>query len=216
MIKRVWAIVLLSTLWVCLPVLAASIDADDAAAVLESLGLSPKDKRSITTPLFEFSPFSANNRTVVPGFADPLGMGVDPELRIFSGRVQFMDLLGNYNAAKPNETVDIKLPQGALKGINLLDNFIAVYLSYNGRAFDSSLLNLQTAEVIERNGLPVTSETSPLTLAGFGSVADHLKPYSRHWTRCTAKDKRERALAKAIKSGRGPGSVPAASQCYDI
>jgi len=213
---KVYAIVSLFCLWASAPVHAASIDLENAAAALDSRGLSAEDKRFITAPLFEFSPFSANNQTVVPGFADPLGTGIDPGLKIFSGKVHYMDLLGNFDVAKANDTDEIELPAGALQGINPLDNFLSLYLSYNGRAYDSALLDLDSAEVTERNGLPVTRETSPLSLAGYGSVSENLRPVSLHWTRCPGKDKREHSMAEAMQRFRPPCSVPGVCTCYVI
>jgi len=203
-------------LTVSVPAWSGSIDPGNMAAILEVRGLSPQDKRIITEPLFDFSPFSANSKTIVPGFADPLGTGVDPGLRIFSGKVHFMDLLGNFRVKKAGEVPEIELPPDALKGINLLDNFLAVYLSYNGRAYDRSILNLGGATVVERDGLPVTAETSPLSLAGYGSVSEHLKPLTLHWTRCPGKDKRLASMEKSLKRGQWPCAPPAVCQCYVI
>ncbi len=197
-----------------LPAPAAAIGPNDPTAILELLGLSSHDKRLVTAPLFEFSPFYATNDTTVPGLGDPLGAGVDPGLRVFGGAVQFMDLLGNFNAAKAANTEEVELPPGALNGINLLDNFIAVYLAYNGRAYDKSIWNLRTAEVEDRNGLPVTAEASPLSLAGYGSVAEHLQPYLQPWTRCAAKEKRYLEMNDAKKRGGWVCTVPAVCQCY--
>ena len=199
-----------------LVVSSASIEPGDTAAVLELHGLSQKDKRIITAPLFDFSPFSADNKTIVPGFADPLGAGVDPGLRVFSGKVHFMDILGNFRAKQTDGIADVELPPDALKGIDLLDNFLAVYLSYDGRAYDRSILNIAGAEVTERNGLPVTAETSPLSLAGYGSVSENLQPRSLHWTRCPDKEKRLRSMEKSIKRQQWPCAVPAVCQCYVI
>jgi hypothetical protein len=125
-----------------------------------------------------------------------------------------MDLLGNYQDSKFRDYSDFELPPDALQGIDLLDDLSAMYLSYDGRAFDSSLFNLQSTQVIERNGLPVTSETSPLSLSGFGSVSDNFNPFSVPWSRCPSQDKRTRTMAQSIKLGRGPCSAPGACQCY--
>jgi hypothetical protein len=176
--------------------------------------MSSQDRRFITALLFDFSPFTANNQTIVPGFADPLGTGVDPGLRIFGGRVFFMDLLGNFTIFRLADTAEIELPPEVLHGINLLDDLTSMYLSYDGRAFDKSLFNLQTSAVIERNGLPVTSETSPLSLSGFGSVSDNFNPINVHWTRCPSQEKREHAMAESIRHGRSPCSAPGVCQCY--
>lgn len=214
MFGRSCYLVVLLCMLVTTPAFAATIGPNDPTAMLELLGLSPKDKRLLTAPLFTFSPFSATNDTVVPGVADPLGTGVDPQLKVFGGTVQFMDLLGNFNASTGGSAADVELPPGALNGINLLDNFIAVYLSYNGRAFDKSIWNLQGEEVIDRHGLPVTSETSPLTLAGYGSVAENLQPYLKTWNNCGGKAKRHRMMVDSLKRGGWVCTVPAVCVCY--
>jgi hypothetical protein len=217
MTRKFCAIISLLGLFVSVPALAASIDPNDPTAVLESKGLSRQDKRFIIAPLFDFSPFSANQQQIVPGFADPLGTGVDPGLRIFSGKVHFMDLLGNFKVAKTGADTEVELPADTLQGINILDNSLALYLSYNGRAYDKSILNLRAAEVVERNGLLVTSETSPLSLAGFGQVSENLfNPLTLHWTRCPAREKREHNMKEALKRRQWPCSVPAVCQCYVI
>ncbi len=182
--------------------------------MLEPLAMSAQDQRFISALLFDFSPFTADNHTIVQGFADPLGTGVDPGLRIFGGKVYFMDLLGNFTAFTLADTAEIELPTGALQGIDLLDDVTSMYLSYDGRAFDKSLFNLQTAEVIQRNGLPVTSETSPLSLSGYGYVSDNFNPFNLHWTNCPSQEKRKRSIAESIEKGRPPCSAPGACVCY--
>ena len=156
MAKPIKLLAALFSLWISAFVFSASVDSDDVAAIRELRGLSPHDKRSITAPLVEFSPFTADNKTVVPGFADPLGSGIDPGLKVFSGKVQFMDLLGFFRVQPSDAVAEVELPPGALKGIDLLDDFLAVYLSYNGRAYDGSILNITDDPVVERDGLPVT------------------------------------------------------------
>lgn len=176
--------------------------------------MSSQDRRFSTSLLFDFSPFTANDQSIVPGFADPLGMGIDPGLTVFSGSVNYMDLLGNFSISKLSDVEEIELPPGALQDIDLLDNMTSVYFAYDGRAFDKSLFNLQTAEIIERNGLPVTSETSPLSLSGFGFVSDNFNPFNVHWTNCPSQDKRKQSMTESIKLGRAPCSAPGACQCY--
>jgi hypothetical protein len=197
-----------------MPAAATPITAGDRSANLEPLAMSAQDRRFNTALLFDFSPFTANNQTIIQGFADPLGTGVDPGLRVFAGKVNFMDLLGYFTIMKAADTVEIELPPEALHGIKLLDDLTSIYLSSDGRATDKSLFNLQTAEVIERNGLPITSETSPLSLSGYGSVSENLGPLNVHWTNCPSQEKRERLMAKAIKAGQHPCSVPGACVCF--
>lgn len=214
MFRSFRAIVTPLCIWMSVHSHATPISSGDASAVLEPPAMSAQDRRFIAAQLFDFSPFTADNVTIVQGFADPLGTGVDPGLRIFAGRVYSMDLLGNFTAFKLPDTAEIELPTGALHDIKLLDDVTSMYLSYDGRAFDKSLFNLQAAEVIERNGLPVTSETSPLSLSGFGYVSDNFNPLNLHWTSCPSQDKRKRSIAESIEHGRAPCSTPGACVCF--
>ena len=214
--KGCLAIISLFCIALSLPGGAENIESGDSSAILELLGLSTKDKRLVTAPLFDFSPISASRHAAVPGFADPLGTGLEHGLNVFSGKVYFADLLGHFSDDNPDDADSKILAAESLKGIDLLDNYAEVYLSYNGRAFDRSLWNLQRADVTERNGLPVTSETSPLSLAGFGSVSEHVAPLRLHWTYCRSKDKRRRSMIQSMNKGRGPCSVPEACQCVTI
>jgi hypothetical protein len=182
--------------------------------MLEPRDMSPQDRRFATQLIFDFSPTNGSSLATVPGFEDPLGIGADSGLMIFGGRVYFRDLLGNFTLPTLHASTDFELPPDTLHGINLLDDVTSMYLSYEGRAFDKSLLNLQSAEIIERNGLPVTSETSPLSLSGFGIVAEKFDPFSVLWSHCPSQDKRERAMAESIKQGRAPCSAPGACMCY--
>lgn len=216
MFRPIYLLVFLFALVFSGPLSAASIDPDDTVAILELQGLSPKDKRIFTAPLFEFAPFFADNKTVVPGFADPLGAGVDPGLRVFSGKVHFMDVLGHFQTQEQDEIAAVELPPDALQGVDLLDNFLAVYLSYNGRAYDGSVLQLAGSQVVERNGLPVTAETSPLSLAGYGSISENQQPRALHWTRCPGMEKRLRSMTKSMRRMQWPCTVPAVCQCYVI
>jgi hypothetical protein len=210
------ASVALLCLWLGAPATATTIGPSDASTLLEPLAMSAQDNRFLSALLFDFSPYTAKSQTVVAGLVDPLGIGTDPALRVFNGEVYFMDLLGNFEISTLGDAEDFELPPGTLHGINLLDDIDSLYLSYDGRAFDTSLWNLETAEVIERNGLPVTSETSPLSLSGFGSVSEKLNPIVVLWNRCPSQDKREQAMTKSMKQGRGACSTPGACQCYGL
>jgi hypothetical protein len=207
-------IVTVLCLWVTIPAAATPVDVGDRSATLEPPAMSAQDRRFGTALLFDFSPLIANNRTTIQGFADPLGMGVDPALGVFDGKVKSIDLLGYFTIWQAADTADIELPPDALHGINPLDNLTSVYLPFEGRATDKSLFNLRAAEVIERNGLPITSETSPLSLSGYGSVSENLGPLNVHWTSCASQDKRKRSMAKAMKAGQHPCSVPGACVCF--
>jgi hypothetical protein len=144
----------------------------------------------LTAPLFDNAPFQANKEQIVPGFSDPLGTGVDPELRVFAGKVHFMDVLGDFDTEPGPNGTDEGLPPGTFKGLDLTEDLVSVITSGRQRGFDSSILNLKKAELTERHGLPVTTETSPLSLAGFGSVSEFFFPINTHWVQCSRRDRR--------------------------
>ena len=194
---------------------AESINPNSAPAMFEALGLATPEERTLSAPLFDFSPFSANSQTVVPGFADPLGTGIDPGLRVFNGSVQFMDLLGNFNMEEPDRTEGFEMPRGTLRSDDLLSHLLSRYLA-QGRAFDQSLLRIQDAEVTELDGMPVTNETSPLSLAGFGNVTDNQKPFFMHWTVCAAKEKRVESMEKARAKKKRACSAAGVCICSSI
>jgi len=146
------------------------------------------------SPVFEIAPFGAHGEGAIPGFADPLGIGADAELDAFSGSVYHMDLLGDFTLEHDKDVAASAVPADALKGLDYSENLLTPIFNGKRRAFDPSLLNVKTAEVKEFMGLPVTSETSPLSLAGFGLVSEYLRPVRYHWTRCPAVEKRARVL----------------------
>jgi hypothetical protein len=174
-----------------------------------------QSEQTATAPWFEFSPFSANNRTVVPGFADPLGTGVDPGLRIFDGRVLFMDLLGYFQTEEPDDTEVLEMPYGTLRADDFLGSLLSIHLARE-RAFDQSLLKIQDAEITERDGLPVTTETSPLSLAGFGNVTENQKPFFLHWTVCPAQEKRRASMEEAMDKKKRACTAPGVCICSSI
>lgn len=167
------------------------------------------------TPVFDNAPFAPPAKHAVPGFADPLGIGADQKLSVFSGVVQFMDLLGDFTLEHDKDLAAAALPPNALKGTDYRDNLLEGILTGKRRAFDPSLLNVKSGEVRELNGRPVTSETNPLSLAGFGVVSEYLKPIREHWTRCPAIEKRARVMQEV------PGKLqkkfqPRPSTCFPI
>jgi hypothetical protein len=134
-------------------------------------GRFSESERLSNAPLLEASPVPTNKSTTLPELFDPLGLGVESGLRIFSGNVHFMDLLANPGVDDPSESVAVELPPGTLRDINILDDMDSVYMSYDGRAFDkNTLMNIENVEIMDRKGVPVTSESSPVSLTGFGII----------------------------------------------
>jgi hypothetical protein len=175
-IKSIGNAVALSCLLLSISAPAAPVYPDNAAAITNPRNSLLADERNFTKPLLEASPVPADKPTSLPEFSDPLGMGVDDGLKVFDGYVGMMDLLTNPGVTNPDITAEIELPPGALRGIDILDDLESLYLFYNGRAFDSSVMELEGAKIVDRKGLPVTTDGSPISLTDFGIIdAGHKK-----------------------------------------
>lgn len=133
-----------------------------------------EDKRSFTMRLMKTAPLPTDKPTTVPELGDPLALGRDTGFNVFDGPVHHIDLLANPMMDDPDPS-DIELPPGSLRGIDILDDLDALFLSYDGRAFDKSVQDIENAEIIERKGVPITTEGTPLNLMGFGKVVSEGK-----------------------------------------
>ncbi|NND68304.1 MAG: hypothetical protein HKN19_12020 [Halioglobus sp.] len=200
-----------------LPASAYYIDTDDPSKVLRLRGASHIEISAVTAPLFEFAPFRASPRNRVHGFADPLGLGKDFGLRVFYGNVHYMDLLGEYEGLRVIDHVDVELPPGVVRGNQLITNYVERFFTGKVRAVDRSLYNLNHTDTRTRWGLPVTEETSPLSLAGFGSVSDFIRPMMRDWYHCHPAEieNRLRIMHKVPKKVRNKFKPPA-NYCFEI
>jgi hypothetical protein len=160
----------LLSLLVSIPLSATPIYPDTEATTIES-DSSPFERNPLVTiPLLEVSPVPTDKPTSLPDYSDPMDMGIDNWMSLFPGGVHFMDLLVIPKGANSTVAAEFELPPEALRGIDILDDLDSLYLSYDGRAFDDSILNLEAAEMTERRGLPVTTETAPVSLTDFGII----------------------------------------------
>ena len=128
------------------------------------------DEKSFTAPLLTMSPVPPDAAGSVPEFSDPLGLGFTTYLNPFDRNVHFMDMLAKPYIPAQAGILDIELLTGTLRDIDMLDDIDAFYYSYDGRAFDNAILDLQAAEIVEFNGVPRTREGAPLSIMGFGKV----------------------------------------------
>lgn len=184
------------------PYLESSADASNKQAILE-------------TPLFKNAPFAAPDNRSLPGFANPLGLGTDKSLKVFSGVVQFMDLLGDFTLEYDKDVVASALPPNALKGLDYRDDLLGDIFQGKRRAFDEYALDVRSTEVRQIEGRPVTSESSPLSLAGFGTVTEYLKPIREHWTRCPSVERRVRVMEDIPRQLRKKYQ-PRPSTCFPL
>lgn len=133
------------------------------------------DRRRFTMRLMENAALPLDRPVTVPELADPMALGRDTGLSIFDGRVHHIDLLANPVMDDP-DLADIELPPGSLRGIDILEDLKTLYLSYDGRAFDKSILDVKNAEMTEYRNVPHTTEGTPLSLMGFGNIVDNRRP----------------------------------------
>ena len=160
----------LLSLLVSIPLSATPIYPDTESVAIEP-GRAPYDKKPhITVPLLETSPVPTDKPTSLPDYSDPMDIGVDNWTSLFPGGAHYMDLLVISGNADSDVVAEMELPPGSLRGIDILDDLGSLYLSYDGRAFDDSILNLEAAELTERKGLPVTTEGAPISLINFGII----------------------------------------------
>ena len=182
---------------------------------LEASANHSSEQAILETPFFKNAPFTAPDNRSLPGFANPLGLGEDKNLKVFSGVVQFMDLLGDFTLEQDKDTVAGVLPPNALKGLDYRDDLLEDIYAGKRRAFDAYALDVGKSELRQLDGRPVTSESSPLSLAGFGTVTEYLKPVREHWTRCPSVDKRVRVMENIPKQLRKKYQ-PRPSTCFPL
>jgi hypothetical protein len=136
---------------------------------------SIEDRRRFTMELMKTAPLPIDKPSTIPELADPLAMGRNTGLNVFDGPVHHIDLLAS-PMMDDSDLADIELPPGSLRGIDILDDLDALYLSYDGRAFDRSVQDVKNAEIVERKGVPITTEGSPLNLMDFGKIVESRPP----------------------------------------
>jgi len=149
------------------PAAATPIFPEDVVVSPDSGSL--EDRRRYTMQLMKVAPLPTDQPVSAPELANPLHMDRDITLRTFGGLIYFLDLLASPDLSDP-ELVEIELPRGALRGIDILEDLNTLYLSYDGRAFDKAVFDVRRADIMERKGPPVTTEGSPLTLGNFGVI----------------------------------------------
>ncbi len=215
--KHICALLTLLLGALSLPATAYYIDTSDPSKTLRVRSASPLEISVVTKPLFNFAPFRASPRNNVEGFADPLGMGEDFAFSVLHGNVHYMDLLGEYHGLRVVDNRDVELPAGTVRGTALIGNYVERFFGGKIRAVDRSLYNLERTNTHIWWGVPMTSETSPLVLAGFGSVGDFVRPMMRNWYDCdpTEIPHRVRAMEDTPKSMQRKVKPPP-KYCFDI
>tara|TARA_R110002072_G_scaffold154142_2_gene303868 strand:+ start:2227 stop:2844 length:618 start_codon:yes stop_codon:yes gene_type:complete len=164
---------------------AGKIDAERVAIVHSINGLQLVEQKLRLSQLFDFSPLTNKGRTrLPPGFSDPLGTGSEHTMTVFSGAVQNMDILGDFHPSNPFDPTEVAPTLESLQ-----TSFLVNLLVYSAplpakSVLVSNQLNLMYSPKSELSERPKTIETSPLNLAGFGSVKEHPGPVSLHWTQC--------------------------------
>ena len=132
--------------------------------------LSLEDKRRFTKRLMQTAPLSSDKPSAISELADPLALGHKTGFSMLPERVYFIDLLASPIPSSPS-LADIKLPAGALRGIDILEDLNALFLTYDGRAFDNSILQAEDSEITLHRGAPRTHEGTPLNLSNFGKIS---------------------------------------------
>ena len=161
------AIAALLCIGACVSAVATPIYPGDEVPNPDSPSL--EERRQYTMQLMEVAPQPTDQPVSAPELTNPLNMDREIALRAVGSHVRFSDLLARSVLPDPGR-VDIELPPGTLRGIDILDDLNALYLSYGGRAFDKSVLDIGNAEIVEDKGIPITTDGSPLSLGDFGEL----------------------------------------------
>jgi len=153
----------------CLPigVPATATPVYPGGVVVSPDSKSLEDRRRFTIQLMHVAPLPTDQPVSAPELANPLHLDREIALRTFGREVHYSDLLASSMIPDP-DPLDLELPPGALRGIDILDDLDSLYLSYDGRAFDKAVLDIGDAKIIDKKGVPVTTDGSPLSLGDFG------------------------------------------------
>lgn len=128
-----------------------------------------EERRRFTLYLMKTSPLPTNMPNASPALANPMDMENEFPLSVIGDQIYYIDLLAS-SMNRLAGPADIELPPGTMRSIDILDDLRSLYLSYDGRAFDSTVLDVGNAEIIEHRGLPVTTDGSPLSIGQFGVI----------------------------------------------
>ncbi|GAB5449940.1 MAG: hypothetical protein Hals2KO_02680 [Halioglobus sp.] len=194
---------------------AARINPENTLVTPGSNGYEIRERPSPLTNIFDFAPFTAHKQVQVPGFSDPLGTGTDPDFKVFSGAVKNLDLLGDFHRSNPFDPQELAPTQESLETSMVINQILYGVQIPGKKSLLESHLNVQKSDDSEFSPTPRTSETSPLVLAGFGSVSETAVPMRIHWTHCSdftrylykkpGKNKKKNSRAKG--RSRKPSSV---------
>lgn len=224
MIRRCCAIVTGLLLAVSLafgaPVWAGKIDPDTVSLDYGLTGLKIVERHPGLSTAFSFAPFTAHKQTQVPGFSDPLGTGTDPLLKLFSGRVEHMDLLGDFHPSNPYDPTEVAPTQESVQTSYMINALLFGNQMPDHKKLVGAQFNLAYTLLSEFSNKPRTTETSPLTLAGFGSVTEFANPARLHWTHCPdyvfRRHLHKRAQAQAKKKSPAARRTRPPLDCFVI
>lgn len=198
---------------------ASRIDTDTTSIVISPSGYKVVANEKQPAKVFEFAPFTGHKKRTVRGFSDPLGTGADPSLKVFSGVVKDMDLLGDFHPANPYDPTELAPTQESLETAEIINSILYdVYIPGKNELLGDQI-NLKKAKSSKYHPKPRTAETSPLVIAGFGSIDDYTRPLHLHWTHCPGYAFK-RYLHKSAQHGRmvkpKPGQSKPKRDCFVI
>tara|TARA_B100001540_G_scaffold218121_1_gene192690 strand:- start:320 stop:991 length:672 start_codon:yes stop_codon:yes gene_type:complete len=166
------------------PARAGKIDPDTVSIDYGLTGLRIVERQPGLSTAFSFAPFTAHKKAQVPGFSDPLGTGTDPLLKLFAGRVEHMDLLGDFHPSNPYDPTEVAPTQESVQTSYMINALLFGNQMPDHKKLVGAQLNLAYTMLSKISSKPRTTETSPLTLSGFGSVTEFTSPTQLHWTHC--------------------------------
>ena len=217
--KKLNCLIVLASLACSGPALALRIDVNNEAVVTSPSGLRVVERETQPSRVFDFSPFVGHKRKTVRGFSDPLGTGADPSLKVFEGSVRNMDLLGDYHPSNPYDPTELAPSAESLETSQIINEILYGVTIPGRKALVNAQLNLKQNKTSALHPTPRTTETSPLSLVGFGNVSEFTRPVHMHWTHCPDYAFK-RFMYKEARKGRRfipkPGKPKPTRDCFVI
>ena len=105
-------------------------------------------------------------------------------MKAFDGKVHNMEALGDYHPTNPHDPSEYAPTAESLETTAIINEILYGVSIPTQRKMIDSQLNLLTSSVSQFTPKPSTTEMSPLTLAGFGSIQEVTNPLRVHWTHC--------------------------------
>jgi len=201
-VRRFCAAALLYGLSMTTALQAGPIDPEHVSVEYGQAGMKVVRRDPGPSVLLQFAPFGLAQQRV-PGFSDPLGAGSHGPVRLLSGTVQHMELLGDFHPSNPFDPQELEPTSTSLQADQMVNTLLYRLPLPASKDLLNTQLNIKKVARSSFSETPKTRETSPLVLSGYGTVSELSLPVQLHWTLC-ADYSVKRMLFEASKKAPAP------------